>query len=63
MFTDLLETTAELMTWRQQRQMTSFFLLLTFGLHQIVGFVDVSRQNSVVVDDGNNDNNNNNNTG
>lgn len=37
--------------------MTSLFLLLTFGLHQTISYVNVNRQNSVVVDDDDSDNN------
>ena len=63
MSSDLLETTAELMTSRRQL-MTSLFLLLMLSLHQTISYVDVSRQNNVVVDDNDNyDSNNNNNTG
>jgi len=60
MFTNILETTAELMTSRRQHTMTLLFLLLTFGLHRTTSYVDVSRQNNVIVvnDDNNDDNNN-----
>jgi len=63
MFTDLLETSAELMTSRRQHMMTSLFLLLTLGLHRTISYVDVNRENNVVVNADNDNDNDYNGTG